>query len=621
MRLALERNPALRARVRDLEALGQRVPQATALPDPTLSLTPPTGDMIQTAGGEVDGSIGVSQPIPLPAKRASRGRIAEQAVRAALEELRSARLALVADVERAYFDFYLATASIDVTRENQGLLERLRDVAEAKYSAGTASQPDVLRAEVELYEVSNELISLEQQRSTAAARLNVLMDRDVLAELPAPAPRARSRAARGARRGPARARGRDNPALKARREAIRGDLEAVRLAKLARWPDFSLGALFTFIASHGLSPVANGDDVWSLTAGLTLPIWLERIRAGILERNAQVLASALRYRGARNDVLFAVHEGYVKVDAAYRSALLSRDGILPRARQTVEVSESGYRSGDVDFLTLIDNWRRLLDLTLSYHRSLATLERELAGLEQVVGGRVERSAPQHEERGIAMKEHDDDEPGREDPESEEARASETPQARRRPGERSAPQPGAAEGPAPALPVARALRGRGAGVDRPRVGRAAGAAAGERLERRRGLAGGARAGRRRSAAALLHLRHAPVGDPPEAREVPGLPHGARPAGPLQAHGRDRHRSRRDAEHRRARRAGRHRPLDPDGAHRRHGRLRRDLGARREPPRRRVDREAVGRLRWARASRRASRCSTCSRASCTRRRRST
>ncbi len=58
------------------------------------------------------------------------------------------------------------------------------------------------------------------------------------------------------------------------------------------------------------------------------------------------------------------------------------------------MSESGYQAGEVDFTTLIDNWQRLLDLTLTYHRALSRLEQEVAELEQVLGSGVERVVPE-----------------------------------------------------------------------------------------------------------------------------------------------------------------------------------------------------------------------------------
>jgi len=394
VRLALERNPRVRARIRELEALGLRVPQVTSLNDPMLSIVPPVGDMVQTAAGEMDGSVGLSQAIPLPAKQRARGRIAEQVVRVALENLRSERLAIVAEVKQAYFGYHLAHVSIEVTNENLKLLTRLRDAAEARYAAGTAPQQDLLRAEVEAYTVANELITLEQRRRTSVARLNVLIDRDVLGDLPEPAgvepSQVGSRIEALLERAAA-----ENPGLAAWRERTQGELEAAELARLQRYPDFGLGALLTFIASAGLSPVANGDDAFALNLGLSLPIWRRRIRAGVLERNAQVLASVEHYRGARNEAFFAIQDLFVRVDAAYRRSILLRDGILPRARQTVEVSESGYRAGEVDFTTLIDNWQMLLDLTLAYHEAATTLEQEVAELERVLGGAVERAVPEH----------------------------------------------------------------------------------------------------------------------------------------------------------------------------------------------------------------------------------
>jgi outer membrane protein TolC len=316
--------------------------------------------------------------------------MAEHVVRIGLENLRSTRLAVVADVKKAYYGYYLNSVSIDVTRENQDFLRRVRDVANAKLRAGTAPQQDVLRAEVELYELSNDLLTLEQERRTSTALLNVLMDRAVEAELPLPLPfdpqgvdwKLAGLMARAVE---------VSPELKAIQEEVHRDLEALRLAKMEYLPDFMVGGAYGFIGG-GISPVANGKDVWNLMLGMSLPVWVHRIRAGILERNAESLASALEYRSRRNDVFFAIQESLVRVDTQYRSAVLFRDTILPRARQTVEVSESGYQAGQVDFLTWIDNWRRLLDFTLEYHRALTALERAFADLEALVGGALPKSA-------------------------------------------------------------------------------------------------------------------------------------------------------------------------------------------------------------------------------------
>ena len=387
--LALERNPAIRARVRDLQALGLRVPQVTSLPDPSLTIIPPTSRQLETAAGQMNGGLGISQGIPFPSKLAARGDVAERIVHLAFENLDAEKLRVVAQVKAAYFAYYFAEMAIKVTRENEEFLRQFRDVAETRYRAGSAPQQDLLRAEVDLYNLSNELITLEQQRDTARAHLNVLMDRDVRAALPAP-PRFDPLEFGWKLEGLLARAVAENPRLKALQERVQVDLEARELALLQYYPDFSIGGILSFITG-GLSPVANGRDAWSVALGVTLPVWWHRIRAGVLESNANIFASSLRYRGLRNDVFFAIQDLFVRIDSAYRRAVLFRDGILPRARQTVDVSEANYRAGQVEFLTLVDNWRKLLDFTLDYYRALTDLERSFAEMEEIVGGSLPRT--------------------------------------------------------------------------------------------------------------------------------------------------------------------------------------------------------------------------------------
>jgi cobalt-zinc-cadmium efflux system outer membrane protein len=73
--------------------------------------------------------------------------------------------------------------------------------------------------------------------------------------------------------------------------------------------------------------------------------------------------------------------------------VLFEQDILPKARQTLEVSSRAYNVGEVDFLQLLDNWRQLLRYELSHRRLEATFRQTLAELERVVGGIAARSPP------------------------------------------------------------------------------------------------------------------------------------------------------------------------------------------------------------------------------------
>ena len=391
VRLTLRDNPAIGRAVRQLQVLGYQVPQVTSLDDPMINIIPPTGDMTETAAGMMAGAVGVAQKIPFPGKLSAHGRIAEATVRMALDSLADARISAVAQVQKAYYSYYLADASIQITRQSEQLLQQIHDVAGARYKVGAATQQDVLRAEVELYGLQNELITLEQQRATARAQLNALMNRAVDAPLPPPCafdlqqvqwklPQAMEHAVAS------------NPRLARLQEQITRDIETVKLARLNYFPDLTVGYTYTFISSSGISPVRTGDDTWNLAFGLNLPIWWQRLRARVLEGNAQTLASVEEYRELRNQLSFQLQETLVKIDTQYRQALLFRDLIVPRAWQAVEVSTSTYQAGSLEFTALIDNWRKWLDFSLGYDRALAELEQRFADLQQLIGVRVPRIA-------------------------------------------------------------------------------------------------------------------------------------------------------------------------------------------------------------------------------------
>jgi cobalt-zinc-cadmium efflux system outer membrane protein len=338
----------------------------------------------------MDAVVGVSQKVPFPGKLSARGRIVEDAVRMALANLTDTRIATVAQVQKSYYSYYLADASIEITGQSEQLLRQIHDVAAARYKAGAATQQDVLRAEVELYGLQNDLITLEQQRATARALLNTSMNRAVDAPLPPPQPVALAQVAWKLPQAMQRAVA-SSPRLARVQAQIERDLETVKLARLNYFPDLTVGYSYTFISQSGISPVRTGDDAWNLAFGVNLPIWWQRLRARILEGNAQTLASVEEYAQLRNQLFFQLQDTLVKIDTQYRQAVLLHDLIVPRAWQAVTVSTSSYQAGTVEFTALIDNWRKWLDFSLGYHRALAELEQRFADLQQLIGVPVPRA--------------------------------------------------------------------------------------------------------------------------------------------------------------------------------------------------------------------------------------
>ena len=277
------------------------------------------------------------------------------------------------------------------------MLSQLSQVVQAKYRAGTATQESVLRISVELNNLNNELIELSQRKRTAVGMLNALLDRAIDAPIPDPAPidldlfdtklddlLARAFAT--------------NPAIKTVRQRIERFTTQRELARLNRYPDLTTSISYNLVDSSGLSGVANGDDQWWLGFGINLPIWQGRLDAAEREAVRGVLETSSQLATTQNRVAFRVQDAYLKIDSKQQQALLLRDAIVPEAAQTVDASLSEYRSGKVEFLTLVDNWRKLLNFQLMYQHTLSSLEQSFAALEEAVGQDIAQTTEQNHAR-------------------------------------------------------------------------------------------------------------------------------------------------------------------------------------------------------------------------------
>ncbi len=381
---AIFQNPGIQAARKRLEAAGYQVPVAGSLQDPMLNLTVQPSP-VETAAGKQQTILAANQKLPWFGKLDRRGARAEAETDVVRAELAAAELMVIEQVQRAYYELYFIQQAIAVTEEEQDLLAQIRDVANARYKAGKTSQQDVLRAELEISNVQKDLIGLRQQRKSGQAALAGLLhiapqsNVEALDKLPA------SQIVRDLESLEEQAVA-ARPELHAKLAALERDQQAVELALLEYKPDVTVGFSWIGVSNSGISPVANGRDAFLLTAGINLPVYRRRLDAEVRSVEAKAVATAREYDAIRDNTLAQVVDLFAKVQSQRDLLTLFEQDILPRSRQTLEVSSQAYNVGEVDFLQLLDNWRELLRYEIAYRRIDASLRQTLAELERVVGG-------------------------------------------------------------------------------------------------------------------------------------------------------------------------------------------------------------------------------------------
>ena len=399
IRLALERNPDVAAAAERVRARAARIEQVTALSDPVLKMKI-LPEPVRTAEGDNYLVVGLSQKLPVPEKLSRAGRVALQEARMALAELEAVRLRVIADVKRAYYRLYVVDRTIENEQASADLLRGLIDAVRAQLVSGRRTQADVLRAQVELATIESRLIVLRRQRDSAAAALNRLMSRDPQAPVAATSRVEPATIELQLERLLAVA-VHENPQLERLAERVERQREALALAHLAWWPDLTLGLEWIQVDPRGaFEPPPNpqtgmrpptpqmsesGSDNWAITLSVNLPIWTQRIRAGIREARRRLAAAQHELQAARDRVEFAVEDAYLRVREQQELVAIFESTIIPQAQQTYEVSQAAYTAGRTDFLTVIDNWYKWLVYNIQYHRAVGELLRSLADLEESLG--------------------------------------------------------------------------------------------------------------------------------------------------------------------------------------------------------------------------------------------
>ena len=387
VQIAMGQNPEILAAQRAINASSAVIPQVVSLDDPMLvdTFQPFDDHSVQTAAGRTPNTLTLSQKFPWFGKLDARGQIAEQDVQIALTRLAQAELKVTEDVRLSYYEMQFSQRAIAITEEDAALLGDLLKIAEARSRTGATSQQDVLRAQVELNRIDDRLITLHRQLRQSQADLarvlhvspesNLLATSDV--EIPSAPEKIEQLYQMAAE---------CRPELQERFFAIQKTQRARDLAELNYYPDVTAGLGWQAVtANDSLSRVANGNDNVAFTVGINLPIWRDKLDAGVREWEQRSLENARLYESTLDDTFRQIRRLMVQIDAIQQQLDLFKGSMIPKTEQALRVSTADYRVNKVDFQQLLDNWSDLLIFHVQVARLEASLAQTLASLERVIG--------------------------------------------------------------------------------------------------------------------------------------------------------------------------------------------------------------------------------------------
>ncbi len=387
LRYASLNNAELKAKFEEWKAALEQVPQARALDDPKFTY----GyfiEEIETRVGPQRQRFGIMQAFPWFGKIEARTDIATAKAKAAKQRYEASKLKLFWQVKDAFYEFtYLATA-IDTAKQNLELLQHFEEIARTKYRAAAANHPDVIRAQVELAKLEDVLKTLEQFRKPTVAKLNSVLNRPADAELAWPK-KEPPREVQLNRQNILEALINSNPELAELNWEIEAAKSNIKLTKKKFYPDIGVG--IDWIQTDGaMSPGVrdSGKDPVVLMFSMNIPLWRDSYKAA--ERQAK--ANALKIQQQKIDVENKKIAQAVKViydvEDSRRKMHLYENVLISKAEELVQASETAYKAGTIDFLSLIDAQRMFLQYKLDYERAATNHQQKLAELEMLIGAEL-----------------------------------------------------------------------------------------------------------------------------------------------------------------------------------------------------------------------------------------
>lgn len=387
--IAVLRNPAIQAAQKKVMAEIQSFDQVMNL-DNTLRQYASFTKAINNKVGPLKDKDSIRMIYPFPGVSSLKGRIVQSQVAILMEKMQIINKQVIQDLEKAYWDFILVVKSTKITSETIDAFERLEGVATSLYKSGKTSFQDVIKINIKIEELKEDLVTLKAKKKNIEIRILELLN------LPATIRLGEAIVA-------------PQPPKTAQPEALfliarehRQELKAIRfqISKLTSMVEMSesmIEAPFTLgfstsendivnttgtdapkeaFATKTMAAMKNNSPIKPLY-GLDEP-WLAQTRQNLSSLRQTLLAQ-------ENATTRMVRNAWFKTDKNRREFNLYQNRILPLAKSSLDVSTREYEAGSIPFSQAIDSYTYWLKVKLTIAKKQADLGTSFAELENIVG--------------------------------------------------------------------------------------------------------------------------------------------------------------------------------------------------------------------------------------------
>lgn len=377
---ALANSPSVAARRARLAAARAAAPAADVLPDPMVEFEFRDGGFPRiTIGSDVMSMVGatIRQPLLTNGRKTTRRAAATAEIGVRRAETDGAACDLIMALRTEYGRLYAVDRERSILGDSEELARLLVETATARYVSGGTDQATVLRAQLEHTRLSERATDLDAERREVVITINRLMNQPPetplgeVRELPEPP------ALGGTLSGLADVAAARAPNVSIRQADVAAAASRVELAREELRPNFTVGG--SLFWQGGL------DRVVAVTLGVEWPWRKDRKQRPLVAAAEQELEAArldmadasagMRAEGAR---LVA------EISRAEEQIVRYRSGLLPQSSAALDAARASYLGGRGDFASVLDEFRRWIEIRVELARREASRFQARAELDVLV---------------------------------------------------------------------------------------------------------------------------------------------------------------------------------------------------------------------------------------------
>ncbi|MBK8012778.1 MAG: TolC family protein [Deltaproteobacteria bacterium] len=387
LRVALERNPGIRAGFERWQASVHRIARARRLPEPTLGF----GYFVQsveTRLGPQRGRISLQQAFPWPTKLTAGADAASLQARAMARRLDAQTLSVARAVKTAYWNLWELRTTKAIRREHLEVIQGLASAVRARVSTGAAMLSDLQQVELLVTRGEDDLQGLEEAERGAVFQLRAAIGTSAMTaahELPTPdAPpdawfpvESREVLASWVRA---------HPMIESQGVLAEAAVSMGRAEAADRWPSFTLGADWILTSETSMAGVEHsGRDAVIASLGIRVPLWQGSYGESVAAAEADARAQYAEQQAMIDQAEAELASTLVHLHDAVRRVAFYRGRLVPQAQTAYESVLGAYVVGRATVAQVLLSERDLLELRTELERARVAHARWSARLEELVG--------------------------------------------------------------------------------------------------------------------------------------------------------------------------------------------------------------------------------------------